>query len=104
MTSASTSLILVGWDDIKGRPIYSKKPPASSSSSSSSAPAKKNKKVPVKKGIATAAKKAKTKSRRSSKNENGRRNIPNVQVAVSSLMASTAADAKEINLQSSSHN
>ena len=103
MTSASTSLILVGWDDIKGRPIYSKKPPASSSSSSS-APAKKNKKVPVKKGIATAAKKAKTKSRRSRKNENGRRNIPNVQVAVSSLMASTAADAKEINLQSSSHN
>jgi hypothetical protein len=104
MTSASTSLVLVGWDDIKGRPIYSRKP-ASSSSSSSSAPAKKNK-APTKKGIATAAPERnnfKTKSRQRSNNVNvnGRRNIPTVQVAVGSLMASSIADEASLNHQSS---
>jgi len=85
MTTASTSaLILIGWDDIKGRPIYSKKQPESSSA----IPAKK-KKATIKKGIVTAErKKAKTKSQRGNhhKNGKGRRNIPTVQVAVGSLM------------------
>eukprot|EP00984_Skeletonema_dohrnii_P024823 scaffold13966_cov110-Skeletonema_dohrnii-CCMP3373.AAC.8 len=92
MTTASTSaLVLIGWDDIKGRPIYSKKQP----DSSSSVPAKK-KKAPIKKGIIVTAerKKAKTKSHRGNHNKNGkeRRNIPTVQVAVGSLMTGTAND------------
>eukprot|EP00985_Skeletonema_marinoi_P025938 scaffold19530_cov75-Skeletonema_marinoi.AAC.1 len=92
MTSASTSaLVLIGWDDIKGRPIYSKKQPESSSA----IPAKK-KKAPIKKGIIVTAerKKAKTKSQRGNHHKNGkeRRNIPTVQVAVGSLMTGIAND------------
>ncbi len=95
MTSASTSLVLVGWDDIKGRPIYSRKPAATSF-----APAKKNK-APIKKGILTAARRP-----ADDVNVNVRRNnIPTVQVAVGSLMASSTADderkGKQIDQQSS---
>ena len=91
----STSLVLVGWDDEKGRPIYSKKQLEPTSNCQAVKKKKQNKKA-----SAQGTGKANSKHRRSSKNKNERRksNIPTVQVAVSSLMTSSSADNADISM------
>ena len=84
MTSAS-ALTLVGWDDVKGRPIYSKKPAALSSSNPLTGTAtKKKNKAPIKKKKGGIVVKSKIKTSDALKSQ--RRSIPTVQVAVSSLV------------------
>ncbi len=93
MTSTS-ALTLVGWDDVKGRPIYSKNPAALSSSKPLKA--KKNK-APIKKKKCSIVK---TKIKTSDALKSQRRSIPTVQVAVSSLVAKSDAIIGDIDLSS----
>jgi hypothetical protein len=111
MTSAASALVLVGWDDVKGRPIYSKKNTAAAASSSTAASAKKNE-VPTNKKTGSIIRKSKTKIRRNNANVmNTRRNFAVVSGALIGTDLSllnnssappppgTAADADEVREQ-----
>lgn len=99
LSTSTNTLVLIGWDDIKGRPIYSKKQQATSSAAPP--PVKKKSKASIKKSNVTTRaapaeerKRGKTKNQRGGnpkKNGHGRRNVPTVQVAVGSLLSSGTA-------------
>ena len=74
MASAASALVLVGWDDVKGRPIYSKKNTAAAASSSSTAASAKKNEVQTNKKTGSIIRK--TKIRRNNANVmNTRRNF-----------------------------